>query len=162
MAQTSSGLQQSNPQNLPRPPDQPVEVQMPQQDSHGTLAKGVEALEVNSSSRSPPERPMKPVACFYVLYREPDDSAKKEHYQAVYVTKREVKELLISIAAKYNFEPTQILQMISVNQKGFNIKVDDDFVRELPEGQDMILEFSRITAPVDAVLDGEQGSAQCS
>jgi hypothetical protein len=77
----------------------------------------------------------------------------------VYLTKRAAKELLISIAAKYNFEPTQVLQMISVNQKGLNIKVDDDFVRELPEGQDMILEFSRITALVDAVLDGEQASA---
>lgn len=49
--------------------------------------------------------------------------------------------------------------MINVNQNGLSIKVDDDVVRELPEGQDMILEFSRITPPVDTVLDGERGSA---
>jgi hypothetical protein len=73
--------------------------------------------------------------------------------------KREAKELITSIAMKCNFEPTRILQMINVNQNGLSIKVDDDVVRELPEGQDMILEFSRITAPVDAALDGEQGSA---
>jgi hypothetical protein len=73
--------------------------------------------------------------------------------------KREAKELITSIAIKYNFEPTRILQMINVNQNGLSIKVDDDVVRELPEGQDMILEFSRIMAPIDAVLNGEQGSA---
>jgi hypothetical protein len=57
--------------------------------------------------------------------------------------------------------------MIYVNQMGLNIEVDDDVVCELPEGQDMILEFSRITAPpvkhewdeVDAIFDSEEFSA---
>jgi hypothetical protein len=61
--------------------------------------------------------------------------------------KRDAKELVISIAAKCNFEPAKIVQMINVNQKGLKIKVDDDVVRELPEGQDMILEYSRIAVP---------------
>jgi hypothetical protein len=61
--------------------------------------------------------------------------------------KREAKELVTSIAAKCNFEPAKIVQMINVNQKGLKIKVDDDVVRELPEGQDMILEYSRIAVP---------------
>jgi hypothetical protein len=168
MTQTGTELQQSNPQYLPSLLDQPVEPRIPQPDSPGTSASEIEALEVNSSSRSPLERPIQPgtlvslyargrftddlsVACFYVLYRDLDGLAKKEHYQAVYLMKREAKELISSIAMKCNFEPTRILQMI-------NIKVDDDVVRELPEGQDMILEFSRITTPIDAVLNGEQGS----
>jgi hypothetical protein len=62
--------------------------------------------------------------------------------------KREVKELVASIAAKCNFNPTKILRVTHVNQKGRNIKVDDDIVREIPDGQDMILEFSSITAPL--------------
>jgi hypothetical protein len=61
--------------------------------------------------------------------------------------KRDAKELVTSIAAKCNFEPAKIVQMINVNQKGLKIKVDDDVVRELPEGQDMILEYSRIAVP---------------
>ena len=164
MAPTSK-LQQSNSQHLLSPPDQPVEVQLPQQDSPGLSARGIEPFKVDSSSSPLPKRPVKPglfnsfvlytrrssandllVACFYILYRDPHDSAKMKHYQAVYLMKREAKELITSIAAKCNFEPTQVLQVINVNQKGLNIKVDDDFVRELPEGQDMILEVSRITA----------------
>ncbi len=73
--------------------------------------------------------------------------------------KREARELTTSIAIKYNFEPTRVLQMINFNHNGLSIKVDNNVVRELPEGRDMILEFSRITAPVDAILDSENGSA---
>jgi hypothetical protein len=85
----------------------------------------------------------------------------------VYLIKREAKALLTSIAAKYSFEPTQFLQMIHVNQKGLKIIVDDDFVRELPEAQAMILQFSRITSTTEkrkrvnaaeAILDSEGGA----
>jgi hypothetical protein len=82
--------------------------------------------------------------------------------------KRDTRELVSSIAAKCNLEPTKILQVIYVNHMGLNIEVDDDVVCELPEGQDMILEFSRITAPLmkhgqdeamDAIFDSEEVSA---
>jgi hypothetical protein len=84
-------------------------------------------------------------------------------YQAVYLVKREAKELITSIAAKCNFEPTQVLQVINVNQNGLKIQVDDDVVREVPEGQVMILEFSRITEPPvrgewDEAVDGISSS----
>jgi len=62
----------------------------------------------------------------------------RRNIQAVYLIKREDKEVVTSIAAKYNFEPTQVLQIIKVNQKGSNIKFDNDFVCELPEDQDLI------------------------
>jgi hypothetical protein len=60
MAQTGSELQQLNPQHLSSLPDRPVEVRMPQQESPSTLAREMEALAVNSSSRSLLERPIKP------------------------------------------------------------------------------------------------------
>ena len=55
-----SKLQQSNFQHLPSPPDQPVEVQLPQQDSPGPPARGIEPFKMGSSPRTPPERPVKP------------------------------------------------------------------------------------------------------
>jgi hypothetical protein len=85
----------------------------------------------------------------------------------VYLIKREAKELFISIAGKYNFEPTQPLQIVGFSQKGLNIKIDNDFIQELPEGQAMILELSRITATpikrkwvkaVETILDRERVS----
>jgi hypothetical protein len=83
--------------------------------------------------------------------------------------RRDSKELVTSIAAKYNMEPTQILRIVHVNQEGLTITVDDSLVRELPEGLDMIVEFCAITAPpakrewdkpVDSVLDSEETSTE--
>jgi hypothetical protein len=79
--------------------------------------------------------------------------------------KREARELMTTIATKFNFEPTKIFQMINVNQLGLNIKVDDDVVRELPEGQDMTVEFARIPAPHPRsewyeAVDGISGSEE--
>jgi hypothetical protein len=156
-------LQQSNSQHLPSPPDQPMDVQMLQQDSPGTPARWIKPLQVDASSRPLLEGPVKPgtfnsfiysgssindllVACFYILYREPQHSTTKEYYQAVYIMKREAKELIASIAAKCNFDPTSILQMVNVTQTALSINVDDDVVHELPESQDMVLDLSRITA----------------
>jgi hypothetical protein len=60
MAPTGGELQLSNPQHLPSPLDQPMEVHKPQEDCPGTSAEWIEALDVDSSSRPPPERPVKP------------------------------------------------------------------------------------------------------
>jgi hypothetical protein len=56
----TSKLQQSNFQLLPSPPDQPVEVQMWQQDSPSTSTRGIEPFKVDSSPIPPSELPVKP------------------------------------------------------------------------------------------------------
>jgi hypothetical protein len=60
MAPTGGTLQLSSPQHLPSPLDQPMEVYKPQEDFHSTSAEWIEALDVDSSSRPPPERPVIP------------------------------------------------------------------------------------------------------
>lgn len=149
----SDDLQKANYQQLRSPRDQPIEVQVLQQDSPGTPDRWIRPLQV---------------ACFYILYPERQHSATKEYYHAVYIMKREAKGLIARIAPKCNFDPTSILQIVDGNQNRFNIKGDDSAVYELPEGQDMVLNFSRITAlPVsrewnkvtDANFNGENARA---
>jgi hypothetical protein len=60
MAPTGGELQLSNPQHLPSPLDQPMEVHKPEEDCPGTSAERIEALDVDSWSRPPPERPVEP------------------------------------------------------------------------------------------------------
>jgi hypothetical protein len=60
IAPTSSELQLSNPQHLPSPLDQPVGTSKPQQDSPDTSAGWIEALDLDSGSRTPTQRPLKP------------------------------------------------------------------------------------------------------
>jgi hypothetical protein len=53
-----------------------------------------------------------------------------------------VQDLLKHISLKYHIDSTIISSIIHVNQKGIRVMVDDDVVRELPEGQDMIINIS--------------------
>jgi hypothetical protein len=54
---------------------------------------------------------------------------------------RTVKDLVNGISEKFHIEPHRIAQVTHVNSRGLRIVVDEDVVRELPEGQDMIVEF---------------------
>jgi hypothetical protein len=124
-------LQQSNSQHLLSPPDQPMDAQGLQRDSSGTPARWIGPFQVD---------------CFYILYLEPQHSAAKEYYQVVYIVKREAKELIARIAAKCNFDPTSILQIVDLNQNRLNIKADKAAVYKPPEAQGMVLDLSGIAA----------------
>jgi hypothetical protein len=57
---------------------------------------------------------------------------------------RNARDLLRSIASKLDMQASMIQRALYVNQKGLNIMIDDDVVRQLPEGQDMILEVAEL------------------
>ena len=141
---TTADLQASNPQHLASPPDQPVRVQKGQAENSGNLSGWIEALGVDSSYRPPPERPIKPVACFYILVKVAGKTPEDDYYRAVYLMRRTLKDLVSSIAAKCDVEPARITRTLRVNPKGLKILIDDEVVRELPEGQDMTVEFADI------------------
>ncbi len=119
-----------------------VKVQRPQADN--SLPVWIDALGVDPSYKAPPERLIKPIACFYILIKVPGNSANNDYYRTVYLMARTAKELITGIATKCNVDPTQITRTLRVNSKGLKIVVEDDTVQELPEGQDMIVEFSDI------------------
>jgi hypothetical protein len=55
---------------------------------------------------------------------------------------RTVKDLVNGISEKFQINPMRVTQVTYINSKGLQIVVDEDVVRELPEGQDMIVEFA--------------------
>jgi len=90
---------------------------------------------------------------------------KDDLYRAVYLMQRTVKDLINGIAEKCEVNPISVTRAIRVNPKGIKIQVDEDVVRELPEGQDMIVEFSDLkyehpvkneffSDPTDVQVDG--------
>jgi hypothetical protein len=114
------------------------------------------AVDVDSNYQPPVERPIKPgkyssahpyvdtdkrpVACFYVRQKD----AAKEYYRAVYLMQRSVRDLINSISNKFQIDPSRVTQVTHINSRGLHIIVDEDVVRELPEGQDMVVEFTTI------------------
>ena len=100
-------------------------------------------LKDNKNLVSVSTRPLKPlltsiVACFYVRQKD----AAKEYYRAVYLTQRTFMELISAISQKFWIDPRCVTKVTHVNAKGLHIIVDEDVVRELPEGQDIIVEFA--------------------
>ena len=119
-------------------------VKIPRGQSDNSFPDWIEALGVDPSYVAPAEAIIKPVACFYVLIKIRGDGPGNHYYRAVYLMERTLKELVNSIAAKWQMEASQITRTIRVNAKGLPIMLDDETVQELPEGQDMIVEFSEI------------------
>ncbi|ESZ96828.1 CP2 transcription factor [Sclerotinia borealis F-4128] len=132
-------FQKQNTQRLASPPDQLTRV--PKSDETGNLNVWIEALDVDPSYNPPIlERTIKPVACFYVLHRDPTRPGKDEFHRAIYLMQRTLKDFTDAIALKWNIEPTKIWRTTRVLESGLRVKMDDDVVRELSDGQDFILE----------------------
>jgi hypothetical protein len=163
----AADIQGPNPQQLASPPDQLTK--FPNTDDTGSLSGWIEALGVDSSYRPPVEPPIKPAACFYILRRDPLNPDKHEYYRAVYLMQRTLKDFTNSIALKWNLEPTKIKRTLHVLQEGLEVEVDEDVIKELSEGQDMILEMSQLSTSqlkregemaVDVPVDSDAGATQ--
>jgi len=150
------------PKQLASPPEhQPVEVQTRSPIS-GALSGWVEAVGVDESYKPPPERAIKPVACFYVQSRLAHKPNSDRFYRAVYLMDRTLKEFVNSLALKCEIEPTKVLRTVRISRKGLHVLFDDDCIRELPEGQDMTAEFTEITdSPGVMSREWDAADVQC-
>lgn len=84
---------------------------------------------------------------------------------------RTLGDLVYQIATKSGVEPSKVLRTLRVNKANIEIMFDDDMVIELPEGQDMTLEYTEVVTeePVkqewssglpEVLVDGDIDSAQ--
>lgn len=117
-------------------------VKVPRSQHSAGMPQWIEPVDIDPDYKAPVERTIKPIACVYALFRTPSGAANDDCYKAVYLTERTVSELTTNLAKKSHVEPSRISRTVQVNHKGLKIMVDDGVVRELPEGQDMIVEFS--------------------
>lgn len=51
------------------------------------------------------------------------------------------------ISQKQQIDPNRIARLVRVNQSGMKIVIDDDLVQQLPDGQDMVADFSEAPTP---------------
>lgn len=74
-------------------------------------------------------------------------TSEDNYYRAIYLLQRNLAEFVSATAAKFGIEPQKVVRTVRVNQKGIQILMDDDAIRELPEGQDMKAEFATVDTP---------------
>lgn len=93
------------------------------------------------------------MACFYV--RIQDKQQQEPYYRAVYLTERTASDFIDQLSKKYNVQPDRILSLVHINPNSLRVAVDDDVVGAIPEGQDMIAQFTEVPAPVSSDGEGE-------
>ncbi|KAL9622762.1 MAG: hypothetical protein Q9160_002880 [Pyrenula sp. 1 TL-2023] len=133
----ASGDWQQQPQDLG--PTKPIKIRKIQTDSS---AGWIEALEVDTSYQPPPEPPIRPVACFFIQISHAGQQPSDSYYRAIYLMQRTVKDLSNAIAEKAGIDAGNVTRVLRQHPRGFQIAVEDDLVRGLPEGQDMRVELS--------------------
>lgn len=141
-------------------PSVPVAIKVKSGSPSASSGKWVDVLDVDSTYEPPTDRVVKPIACVYVKTRE------EVLYRAIYLMQRTVKDLVNGIAMKRNIEPTSVAQVVHITRQKLPVLFDDDCVKELSEGQDMLVEFVKLhneneAAPewgpedIDVQVDGD-------
>lgn len=128
--------------------DQPTRIA--KADDAGNLSGWIEALGVDASYRPPPERSVRPVACFYIR-RKPSGTDKNEYHKAVYLMQRSIGEFVTRVASKWNLDANRVARVVHSLPNGLEVEMDDDVIRELSEGQDMYLEIVELNGPKQPV-----------
>lgn len=86
-----------------------------------------------------------------------NDPSSDRRYRAIYITERTVHGLAEKISKKYLLKPNCISQILYITRAGIEILVDDDFVREMAEGQPMEVSIDPIACQGVETPDGLYG-----
>ncbi|KAB5533624.1 CP2 transcription factor [Coniochaeta sp. 2T2.1] len=137
------GFQRVGSPTTRQPLEAPTRVKQTR-DEEGNLSAWIEALGVDPAYKPPPEKSAKPVACFYIARQNPEQEGSREIHRAIYLMQRTLQEFVARIAAKWRFDASKVTRTVHVLQRGLEVEMDDDVIRELGEGQDMTLEIHEI------------------
>lgn len=123
------------------PQDVPMHVKTNPED--GMLSGWIEAIGIDTSYKPPAEKSTKAVMVVYILPIVPGQPDAPYH-RAVYLESRTASCLTNNIASKCGIDPATVYQISHANSKGLSIFVDDDFVSQMNEGQDMKVQVCEI------------------
>ncbi|KAI9728413.1 MAG: hypothetical protein M1828_003813 [Chrysothrix sp. TS-e1954] len=140
----------SNPQHLASPPNGSTKITKVVKKGEQAQPEWIEALDVDRTYRGPSEPRILPAACFYIKSSMFNGSASDSLYRAVYLSERTLKSLVDTICTKLDVESTTISETTRVNNAGLAIKLDDEVVDQIPDEQDMVVEFES-----DAIVSHE-------
>ena len=85
------------------------------------------------------------VACFYI-YKSGDESPSERYYRTIYLRERTAQDLTLRICEKCGVDASKVSHILhaDANKAGLEILVDDDFVEQMTEGQDMIVKIDEL------------------
>ena len=91
-----------------------------------------------------------PVVCFYIRLED----ASNVMHRAVYLANRSMSALLKGISTKLNIPLEPVGEIIYFNADFVQITVDEDVIRHLPDGQDMVMHHRSQSTQAKAIGTG--------
>ncbi|KAI9927482.1 transcription factor [Aspergillus wentii] len=83
----------------------------------------------------------------------PTDEKPEPHYRAIYLVERTVRDLVDKIAQKRLLNPASIVRVIHVRPSGMKILLDDEVLAQIPDGQDMLVEFVNVSDQAKSIAN---------
>jgi hypothetical protein len=71
---------------------------------------------------------------------------------------RTLKDLVNEISRKSGKEASKVIRTVRIKNESMQVLFDDDTTRELPEGQDMIVEFQELHSSTPMKHEWDSGS----
>jgi hypothetical protein len=125
----------TNTQNLITPPSDVTRVK--------SLDTWINASGVDHTFQ-PPTVQKKAIASFFIHDKATNNASDSPIYDAFYLHSLTLQAFVSGIARIYKVDATAITTVLRVNDNGITIKVDDDTVAQMPEGQAMITELDHV------------------
>lgn len=162
-ARRFSTINTLNPQQFASPMGGPVKVKTASEGATHRTSEWIDAVDVDATYQ-PPARDTKPVACFYVKASIAGRPCSDDYYRAIYLRQRSVSSLVHAIASKYKLGASRVVDVIRINVTGLRVKMDDELVQQMNEGQDFIADIDLADETPDSAADflhgHEEGSGQ--
>lgn len=89
--------------------------------------------------------------CLYIRFEE-DDDQDNMIYRVIYLPERTVQALREKIAQKRQIDTGRISRVVTLKKNALKVLVDDEFVQEMPNEQDVAIRVSEIPS-----ADGDGG-----
>ena len=115
--------------------------QVPRSATGGLVPTWIDAVDVDSNYEVKPRQSVSPAACFYVRLKPASELEVNSQYRAIYPGERTRESLLDCLTSKFDLDSTLLTNIVWINNRQMSILMEDDVVGELPEGQDMMIEF---------------------
>lgn len=130
---------------------------MSQTDETGNFGDWIEALDVDSLNRAPPEQTVKPVTRFYVRRKpEPSEPDAGKYYKEIHLMQRTLDEFVTRITSKWNVDSNCVTRVVRTLQSGLEVEMDDDAIQQLAEGQDITLEIVELHISLEQSVSRER------
>lgn len=140
-ATSKESAQPFNPQHLASPPQGLSKIKRQRPNADGSVREWIDVMGTDQGYLPPKAPGETAVACFYIKPTVSTISLGDDYFRAVYLKRRDCQEFVNAVCSKCGINPSSVVEVLRPQASGQYVKVEDDTILHLKEGQDMLCDF---------------------